>query len=110
MMEKNQSKCQKLVGSGFQVYECGRSVKGNLKDGTLVCGIHLAAERKRDANWEKYETEQKEYNAFNNEVKEFAKAHGLKTLSARYKSLRFVTMDFAELIETLDGGNDEEQK
>ena len=53
--------CQKTVhepGRGFFSHKCRRPVKGNLKNGTPACGIHLAAERRRAQNDADYRAKQ----------------------------------------------------
>ena len=49
------SMCSKRVWREFAHYGCGRKAKGRLKDGSLACGVHLAAERRaaeQTAKWE----------------------------------------------------------
>lgn len=53
--------------SGWQSYQCRKAVKGELADGTPVCGVHLAAARRRAENQAR-EAREREARAASNEV------------------------------------------
>ena len=56
-----ENKCQAVLhGSrswGQPKHHCDKPVKGTLADGTYVCGVHLAAERKRKEGLDAFRAE-----------------------------------------------------
>ena len=50
-MTTTKGKCQRLISdsAGFRSYPCGRDIKGKLDKGDWLCGIHLAADKRKQA-------------------------------------------------------------
>jgi hypothetical protein len=74
-------RCQVTI-YGRNVWEkptpCGNKAKGNLKDGTPACGIHLRSERIRNEKMETWEKHWAESDAFKQKVDEFVQANGIE--------------------------------
>ena len=76
---------------------CPNPVKGYLKNGSPACGVHLAGEKRRIANTEKWEAELLDRDAFREEVDSFSSIHIIKDLRPHDPKYRLVTIPFEEL-------------
>lgn len=77
MSKTTKNTCQEMVSppGSFRTYPCGKAAKGQLKNGIPACGIHLNAEKRRDASREKFDMEWDERARFNKEVDSFCSDH-----------------------------------
>lgn len=101
-------KCKRKIQSfGVSFRDCGRPVKAEI-NGELVCGIHAAAERKRDARAAAYEAEREESRVIDKEGDRIADrvvALGLarpRQYSVNFRSVRRLVVDFDALTALLD--------
>jgi len=103
----NGETCAKRVSKGGPRWhrdyaDCGKPAKGIGKDGKPLCGIHLAAERKRAETDAKYQAKWDGDKAFRAEVADFAKAHALGSLAARDHTYRSVSLSLDELAKLVE--------
>jgi len=98
--------CTRIVHAGVSWRrtheECCKPAKGIGKDGKPLCGLHLAAERRRAATDAKHTAKWDADKAFRAEVADFAKAHALASLSAGEAVHRSVSLSLDELAKLVE--------
>jgi hypothetical protein len=98
--------CTKDMATGMAWYRthkpCGKPAKGIGKDGNPLCGVHLAAERRRADTDARYTAKWDADKAFRAEVSDFSKAHAIGSLAARDHTYRSVSLSFDELAKLVE--------
>ncbi|MDD5542837.1 MAG: hypothetical protein PHX83_06650 [Acidobacteriia bacterium] len=94
--------CTEFVMHGYDGRGCGKPAKGTGENGKPLCGIHLAAERRRSETDAKHQAKWDGDKAFRTEVSGFAKAHALGSLAEWDVETRRVSLSFEELAKLVE--------
>jgi len=99
MAGKIKEKCSEHVGSTWRKHPCGKPAKGSLKGGNPACGVHLRAEKQREASCAKWDAEWKANAEYHALVKEFCLLHAVVAAPQTPDSVVIAFELFQKLVE-----------